>query len=185
MKGPTDVRRRRFLKAAATAAAGPMLSCGGRQSRWRFFSEEEAETLNALCEQIIPADQDAGGAQAGVVNYIDRHLMGHFKRQQQAYREGLAGLDRASLGRFGKKFAQLAAAEQTGLLSGLSGELKQFFEMAIAHTMQGFYGDPRHGGNRDAASWKMLGVPLIPVRGRAQYDLSRPGIPDKLERNRA
>jgi gluconate 2-dehydrogenase gamma chain len=40
--------------------------------------------------------------------------------------------------------------------------------MVIAHTMQGYYGDPRHGGNREAVSWCMLGVPVIPIRGRAR-----------------
>ncbi len=43
--------------------------------------------------------------------------------------------------------------------------------MVLAHTMQGFYGSPRHGGNRDYASWRMLRVPASPVRGRIQYDL--------------
>jgi hypothetical protein len=27
--------------------------------------------------------------------------------------------------------------------------------------MQGFYGSPTHGGNRDEASWKMLGIQEI------------------------
>jgi len=43
----------------------------------------------------------------------------------------------------------------------------------VSHTMQGYYGDPRHGGNRDAVSWTMLGVPASPIRGRAKYDLSK------------
>ena len=44
---------------------------------------------------------------------------------------------------------------------------KPFFDLLVAHTMQGFYGDPRHGGNRERVSWKMLGVASPPVRGRA------------------
>jgi hypothetical protein len=32
--------------------------------------------------------------------------------------------------------------------------------------MMSFYGDPRHGGNKDRVSWKMLGVPDPPIRGR-------------------
>jgi len=30
----------------------------------------------------------------------------------------------------------------------------------------GFYGDPRHGGNKDRVSWRMLGVADPPIRGR-------------------
>jgi gluconate 2-dehydrogenase gamma chain len=39
-----------------------------------------------------------------------------------------------------------------------SSPLASFFAMVIDHTMQGFYGSPEHGGNRDEASWKMLGI---------------------------
>jgi hypothetical protein len=33
--------------------------------------------------------------------------------------------------------------------------------------MQGYYGSPRHGGNKNWASWRMLKIPTAPVRGRA------------------
>jgi gluconate 2-dehydrogenase gamma chain len=39
--------------------------------------------------------------------------------------------------------------------------------------MEGYYGSPRHGGNRDAVSWRMLGLDEPPLRGRAQYDLRK------------
>ena len=41
------------------------------------------------------------------------------------------------------------------------------------HTLEGYYGSPRHGGNRDAVSWRMLGLAEPPLRGRAQYDLRK------------
>jgi hypothetical protein len=50
---------------------------------------------------------------------------------------------------------------------------QEFFCLAVDHTMQGFYGDPRHGGNREGASWKMLGIPYPPIRGRLHYDLNK------------
>jgi gluconate 2-dehydrogenase gamma chain len=182
----SNLRRRRFLQLAATAAASGAASCGGRRNPYRFFSEEEAATVTAMCGQIIPADQDPGAAEAGVANFIDRQLTGHYKKFQQDYRKGLAGVEESSRILFQKRFAELNAGQQLELLSALEktnapGEIwktfppKPFFEMVIAHTMQGFYGDPRHGGNRDAVSWKMLGVPRIPVRGRNQYDLRAPG----------
>jgi len=163
--------RRRLLRAGSAAALAPLAGCG-RASPWRFFTPQEAETVIALCEQIIPADQDPGATEAGVINYIDRHLTGHFRRLQPVYCRGLAELDRLCLQRHGRRFAHLKFEEQRLLLEGLTGELKAFFDLVIDHTMQGFYGDPRHGGNRDAISWRMLGVPLVPVRGREHYELS-------------
>jgi len=55
----------------------------------------------------------------------------------------------------------------------LEKENRTFFELVRQHTMEGYYGAPRHGGNRDAASWRMLGLDEPPLRGRAQYDLRK------------
>ena len=128
-----------------------------------------------MCEQIVPTDQTPGAAWAGVVNFIDRQLMGPYRRQQGAYRSGLMVIDAAATAKFGKSFVDLDASRQRELLESLTGPAKRFFNTAIAHTMQGYYGDPRHGGNRDAVSWRMLGVPVIPIRGRYRYDLSKQG----------
>ena len=171
--------------AATVAATGGLTSCGGTRSPWRFLTPEEASTLTPICERIVPADQDPGAAWAGVVNYIDRQLVGPFKRFQKTYRKGIAGVGETSLAVFGKKFVELPSERQTRVLTTLEkdqapGEVwkqissKQFFALLVGHTMQGFYGDPRHGGNREAVSWKMLGVPYPPVRGRLHYDLSKP-----------
>lgn len=182
------LNRRKFMQLAATAAVSPTISCTKTLSPWRFLTIEEAKTLEAICEQIVPADQDPGAAQAGVVNFIDRQLVGHLKRHQKAYREGLIGVDQTSQALHGSKFVDLPAAKQLAVLTALdrgeaAGEVwkrrsaKAFFELVVNHTMQGFYGDPRHGGNRDGVSWKMLGVPYPPIRGRLQYDSTKPEKP--------
>ena len=101
--------------------------------------------------------------------------MGPYRRQLGAYRAGLVEIDKVSAARFGKGFAGLDGQQQTGLLESLEGDAKRFFSTVIAHTMQGYYGDPRHGGNRDAVSWRMLGVPVIPIRGRNRYEFPKQG----------
>lgn len=189
-----DLRRRKFLQLGASAAvAGPTLSCSGVKSRWRFLSLDEAATLEAVCNRIIPADQDPGAGQLGAVDFIDRQLMGFYKPLQPVYRTGLAGVDQASRGLFGARFVELPEARQTAVLQALEGNhapgevwkevpSKTFFDLVVSHTMQGFYGDPRHGGNREAASWRMLGIPNPPIRGRLHYDFANPSttqIPQK------
>jgi gluconate 2-dehydrogenase gamma chain len=171
-----SLRRRKFLRIAGTATAcGALVSCREQSTPWRFLTAAEGRTLDAMCEQIIPTDQTPGAAWAGVVNFIDRQLMGPYRRQQGAYRSGLMAIDAAAAARFGKNFADLDAPRQRALLESLTGPAKRFFNTVIGHTMQGYYGDPRHGGNRDAVSWRMLGVPVIPIRGRYRYDLSKQG----------
>jgi gluconate 2-dehydrogenase gamma chain len=158
--------RRRFLGSAAAVAAGAVVGCGRANSSWRFFSEEEGETLAALCERIIPADGDAGAGWAGTAHFIDRQMGLRHRRHQQVYRQGLAALNLAAGRRFERPFAGLAADEQSALLAAFEKTEAAFFNLVVTHTMQGFYGNPRHGGNRDAVSWRMLGIPEPPVRGR-------------------
>lgn len=176
--------RRTFLQTAIAAAAAAGLGCGRNGTPWRFFTVDEARTLAAMCDQIIPPDQDPGAAWAGVVNYVDRQLCGPLQRLKETYRTGIAAVEASSRRLHSKSFADLDAAQQIDFLHRMEagqtpGEVwkkipaADFFGLVIDHTMQGFYGDPRHGGNRDGVSWKMLGLPYPPIRGRQRYDFTK------------
>ncbi|WP_321473233.1 gluconate 2-dehydrogenase subunit 3 family protein [uncultured Paludibaculum sp.] len=142
-----------------------------------MLTPRQAALLEAWTETLIPADHDAGARQAGVVTYIDRQLNRKFKRHQPAYRDALAAVDRLAEGRFEEwtpeqRTALLASMEQGSAPREFFPDGgKAAFELVLAHTMQGFYGSPRHGGNRGYASWNMIGVPPLPVRGRQQYEV--------------
>ncbi len=167
------LRRRRFLSAGVAATiAGAAASCGSRNlaGPWHFFTAEEGQTVDAICEQIIPADRDPGAKDARAVNYIDIQLTRSFKRYQRTYRQGIAAVDAASRKKFGKRFVELAGEQQTEVLIEIEKSAAAFFDLILAHTRQGFYGDPRHGGNHDRVSWKMLGLAFPQVRGREHYD---------------
>ena len=167
------MKRRTFL---AAGLAAPVAACGRRKTSWRFFTNDEVRTVEALCSQIVPEDQDPGAVAAGVVHFIDIQLKGFYKPLQKTYRTGIAQIDGESLQFSGKKFADLPGQDQLTLLRRIenNAELKPFFDLVVAHTMQGFYGDPRHGGNRDRMSWKMLKLPYPPLRGRLRYDFTDP-----------
>ncbi len=171
-------RRRRFLGAAAAAAAAPgMISCSGKSSPWRVLSAAEVRAAEAICECLIPTDEFPGAAWAGAVNYIDRQLAGHLRHMRETYRRGLAMIDTAARGQGAADFAALAVERQVELLKAVEKgkapaggwnptEQRAFFAAILSNTMQSFYGDPRHGGNRDGIGYRMLGIPLTPVRGR-------------------
>ena len=88
-----NLPRRRFLQVAASSAAAATVSCGRSQSPWRSLTIPEANTLGALCDQIIPPDQDPGAVQAGVLDFLDRQLAGRYKRYLKLYRAGIAGIE--------------------------------------------------------------------------------------------
>ena len=171
------VGRRTFLKVGVAATAATTVACGVPGSRWRALSEDEAVTLAAACDRIVPPDGDPGAVDAGVVNFIDVQLAGRRKRDLALWRSGLAGLDRIAYRAHRTRFADLDPSGQDAILQALeqgdadAADFEReppaaFFRRLRDYTMMGFYGDPRHGGNRRRASWKMLGVPDPPIRGR-------------------
>ena len=176
--------RREFIKIAGAGIGSMILSSGCSQSggKWRFFTEEEAQIIEAITEQIIPADDDTGAKEANVINYIDKQLTGFFARHQQIYRRGIAGIQQTSEIRFGNTFQLLEWEQQTTILKMLEdgtaeGDIWQtdsaqtFFALIRDHTMQGFYGSPRHGGNKHFASFNMLGLDYPRIFGQNRYRL--------------
>lgn len=193
---PDDWSRRAVLKLSAVGLLGA--GFGGATAigltRWvrttplpyRFFSPAEATLLIAICEQIIPRDDAPGATDAGVIHYIDRQLSRAFADHQAAYRSGLAAFGKTCLQVYKTPFEQLSFTQQTEAVRlieaeqaprELWGEQSQqgFFSMVIDHTRQGFYGSPRHGGNRDYTSYRMLGLAYPNLIGQNRYGAKRPG----------
>jgi len=168
--------RREFMAAGALAGAALAASCTAcHRTAYGFLKEHDAATLEAICDQIIPADDFPSASQAGVLSYIDLQLMGHYRRHQKTYLDSLNQANQQSRNRFGVDLAHAAPQQQLEIVSAIEKDNKPFFDLVRAHTMQGYYGTPRHGGNRDAVSWRMLGLDQPPLRGRAQYDFTAEG----------
>lgn len=160
--------RRTFLGAAAVATLSGAAGCGGARGAWRFFKDREARSLEALLEWLIPEGDGPGAREAGVIRYIDRQLTTHFRRHQKAYRNGIAGIERLAGGCLAD--APLERQEEVVRELERSHAGQPFFEIVLAHAMQGFYGNPRHGGNREFVSWRMLGISPVQIRGRAHSE---------------
>ena len=84
------------------------------------------------------------------------------------YRAGLRALAGYIKNTFVEKsFSDLGPGDQDKVLAGLesgSNVLKdvksaEFFALLLANTQEGFFADPIYGGNRDMASWKLIGFP--------------------------
>jgi len=163
--------RRDFIKTGGVVAAGLLYlpSCVSKmkeEDSYRFFTLDEAMCVIALCEQIIPADDKFGGASdAGVIFYIDRQLLGPLNQHAESYRENLINLQAFCNKKFGKHFQDLTSNEQIDVMklmeknqidASLWERPSDFFRLILSHTMQGYYGSPIHGGNKDYMSFNML-----------------------------
>jgi len=178
-----DSNRRDFIRHISLACGSIMFipACSGYDSVWRFFSETEAKTVIAFAEQIIPADKDPGATDANVINFIDKQLVGPYTRFQEMYRMGIPAIENSAQNLFQKAFHELDFAVQTGFMIKMEkGELPEefwketsqgnFFRLMLDHTMQGFYGSPRHGGNANYVSYKMMKLDYPHVMGQNRYE---------------
>src|SRR5690242_7642622 len=127
------VRRRTFISAGISAVlAGSGIACRRTaNSSWRFFTDQEAATAAAICEQMIPSDRDPGARDAGVVNYIDLQLSRRFRRHRELYRSGLADVDASSRARFRRRFVSLSSDEQVQVLDDIEEKSKVFFDLIL------------------------------------------------------
>ena len=135
------------VAASAAVASAPALADTQPDAGWQgyaFLTSPEVQTLTAIVDRLIPADDTGpGGNDVGVVTYIDRQLAGRFGAAAEwymqgpwvpgtpsqgwqlaltpakIYRNGLLALDRWCQGAKGKPFAQLSAADQDGVLKDL------------------------------------------------------------------
>jgi gluconate 2-dehydrogenase gamma chain len=196
--GNRSFSRREFVRLISGGSAIMLVSfntsCRNKISRWRYLQEEEINLLDAIVEQIIPTDDFPGGKWANVSNFIDRQLDTYYRKHQPAYREGLSAFEKTVIQMKGKKFEELPFADQTAILEKMNkGEFTgdywkdhsaaDFFDMVRQHSLQGFYGSPVHGGNREYISYRMLGLDYPNVIGQNRYnDLSwRKYNPKSLE----
>jgi gluconate 2-dehydrogenase gamma chain len=172
---------RLFTGGTATVLISFNTSCKNKISKWHYLNEEEIILLDEIVEQIIPTDDFPGGKWANVSSFIDKQLNTYYRRYQLAYREGLSAFEKTVIQMKGKQFEELSFAEQTPILEKMeagtfSGDYwkdhpaADFFEMVRQHSLQGFYGSPLHGGNREYISYRMLGLDYPNVIGQNRYN---------------
>lgn len=117
------------------------------------FTDSQTETLRALVNCILPADDYPDGWDAGVGDFLARLLT----REPQFLFIYRAGLDKVNADAPG--FPLLPADAQAAFLRSLEPEAAQgaFFRLLVSHALEGFYADPGNGGNRDGIAWQMIG----------------------------
>jgi gluconate 2-dehydrogenase gamma chain len=147
------------------------LQAAQESTRPEFFTEAEWKTIEAITGRIIPTDHEPGAIEAGCVNFIDKALAHEDAALQPVYRGGIGGVDAVSQRRFEKSFVALSGEQQDEVLAALeSGKADdwpggaelpapKFFEVVRTYTIIGFLADPKYGGNRDYAGWKVVGYP--------------------------
>ena len=179
------INRRVFIKRCialyGSALLIPACKVDMDEISYRCFTFEEGECLGAICEQLIPTDDFLGAKDAGVVNFIDKLLYQRFPELKSDYRNGIRSLEAYSKKVYHTAFVDLKWEEQYSILQQMEkGELpedywkeisqRKFFDMVLRNTMQGYYGPPRHGGNKDYVSYRMMRLDYPLLIGQNRYE---------------
>jgi gluconate 2-dehydrogenase gamma chain len=93
---------------------------------------------------------------------------------REFFRAGVASANEFTRKAYGKDFDRLNEEQRIAVLKTMEdgkAEFKgfgsaMFFNALLQITMEGFFADPMYGGNRDMASWKMVGYPGLPATYR-------------------
>jgi gluconate 2-dehydrogenase gamma chain len=122
---------------------------------------DAAREIEAIAAQIIPSTGGPGAREAGVIYFIDRALSTFAEDDREAYRIGMAEVQKKRKELFPNSttIAALTGEQQIALIQSIdtSSETSSFFELLRTHTVLGFLGNPSYGGNRDEAGWQAIG----------------------------
>lgn len=174
------------MPAATPAGASPYT--------YVFFNSTESAFVEAAVARLIPKDDLGPGAlEAGVAYYIDGQLAGWYGeagrwywqgpwqqgtpqqgyqlplKPSEVYRAAIPLINDYTQKQFKADFADLSAAQQDTVLSGLEkgdidlGRLpaRTFFAFLLQNTKEGFFADPTYGGNAQMVGWKLIGYPGV------------------------
>ena len=116
----------------------------------KFFSAHDYKTLQSLCQTIIPADDESGGAiEAGAPEFIDL-ITSENKKHQLTLGGGLMWLDSTCDDRYGKAYLDCTADQQKEILDQIAyrknaaqdpslGPGVEFFALLRKFTADGFF----------------------------------------------
>ena len=132
-------------------------AAGSPATHFETLDADTAAEIEAIAAQIIPSSDGPGAREAGVIYFIDRALSTFARDDGEAYRTGMAELQRRRRELFPRSttIASLTDQEQKELVRSI--ETSGFFELLRTHTVLGFLGNPSYGGNRGKVGWQQIG----------------------------
>ena len=163
-----------------------------------FFTPEQRAQCEALFEAILPGSETNPGARdAEAVEYIDslltmtRETYFDIPNLQKLYPAGLAAIDAAAMSAYGagvtgiatEQVATLLGQMKAGTLPGSmpAADQTKFFTNVRAQCLEGCFGDPRWGGNKNGVMWRWYGW-IVPAERFQRTALADAKLPIKKKR---
>jgi hypothetical protein len=152
-----EVSRRELIQSAAFVPLAA-LTLSAQQAAQSALTPEQMKTLVAFIDRLIPHDELGPGAvEAGAQIYIDRVLAGPNANEKAAFIQGLEAMDASARKTHGAALADLPAEKRDQVLTEMVNT--PFFNRARRLTLEGMFGDPYYGGNKNFAGWDLIRYP--------------------------
>lgn len=173
---------------AAAAASGPETWQVLTQQEVAFFSaaadtiipKDELSPSGTECGVPVFIDRQLAGAYgAGAKMYRAGPFLKGVPEQgyqlaltpHQFFVAGVSAANDWCVKTYGKTFDRLEQEKRNEALTAMQEgkaefdgfNSRQFFGQLLTINMEGFFADPIYGGNRNKASWRMLGFPGLPA----------------------
>jgi gluconate 2-dehydrogenase gamma chain len=167
---PEKISRRTVIASAAFIPAAALTASAQQPAAptpETSLTPAQLRTLEMFVDRLIPEDElGPGAAKAGAQNYIDRQLAGYLASEKATFVEGLDGMDAYARRTQGAPFANLSAEKRDEVLTAMDTnraegfpQARTFFNRARRLTLEGTFGDPHYGGNKDFIGWDLIKYP--------------------------
>jgi choline dehydrogenase-like flavoprotein len=128
----------------------------------RAFVRDREDSLRALIDAVVPADDFPSASAAGGLDFLGS-ILDERPDWMPRVEAVLRLADAAAEDKFEQDFATLPTELREPLLDQLSGNAD--FGWFARMVQGGYYADPANGGNRGARSWSMIGWRADPPGG--------------------
>jgi gluconate 2-dehydrogenase gamma chain len=166
---PEEISRRAVIVSAALVpvAALAQQPAPTAAPTANALSDAQLRLLAAFVDRIIPKD-DLGpsASECGVPEYINRSLGDYLAGEKAAFLEGLESTDAFARRSQNRAFIELTPEKQDAVLTAMDNgsaegfaNARAFFNRARRLALEGMFGDPYYGGNKDFAGWDLIRYP--------------------------
>jgi hypothetical protein len=166
-KDSNNVSRRTVIASAALVPVTAITSAAQTAAPEPALSPALLRTLEAFVDRLIPKDElGPGAAESGVASYINRSLADYLAGEKAAFIAGLEATDAFARRTEDRAFAELSPEKQDAVLTALDNgtatgfaDARGFFARVRRLTLEGMFGDPSYGGNKNFAGWDLIRYP--------------------------
>ncbi len=162
-----EISRRTIIVSAALVPVAALAQQSTPTPTPTALSDAQLRLLAAFVDRIIPKDElGPSASESDVPIYINRALGDYLAGEKTAFIEGLEATDAFARRSQSQAFIELTPEKQDAVLTAMESgtavgfeNARAFFNRARRLTMEGMFGDPYYGGNKNFAGWDLIRYP--------------------------